>query len=65
MYEIELVSRTRGLTETVRTEGLANSYKLEDLHPDTTYEYKIRAIATNENEKGPWSDSKTFATECK
>jgi len=65
MYEIELISRARGLTETVRTEGLTNSYKLEDLHPATTYQYKIRAIATNENEKGPWSEPKSFTTESK
>ena len=62
LYEIELVSERRGITETVRTEGLSNSFKLEDLHPSTTYKYKIRAVAANENEKGPWSETLEFTT---
>lgn len=62
LYEIELKSERRGLTEVIRTPGLTNSHKLEDLHPGTTYKYKIRAVANNENEKGPWSETLEFTT---
>ena len=62
MYEIELQSERRGLTEVVRTAGLTNSFELQDLHPGTTYKYKIRAVANNENEKGPWSETLEFTT---
>lgn len=62
LYEIELKSERRGLTEVVRTSGLTNSFKLEDLHPGTTYKYRIRAVANNENEKGPWSEALEFTT---
>ena len=65
MYEIEIEHdehdhhdhKERYLTETVTSQ-----YIINDLHSGTTYKYRIRAIGTNENLKGPWSAYQFFVT---
>lgn len=62
MYEIELWSPARSTREFIVTKVLTNEYKLEDLHPGTSYSYRVRTVGVNENNKGPWSQIQTFST---
>ena len=62
MYEIE-VENTKGDHKfKILTERVTSQYEVQDLHSGTMYKYRVRAVGTDENKKGPWSKYQTFVT---
>ena len=62
MYEIEMEHDGGDHKERYLTETVTSQYIVMDLHSGTTYKFRIRAIGTNENLKGPWSAYQFFVT---
>lgn len=62
MYEIDVVNSKGDQHLNILTEKLTSQFRIQDLHDGTTYKYRVRAVGTDENKKGPWSEYNTFVT---
>jgi len=60
-YEIEVTTLDHSMTTVVKTSGVTETYNLEDLHPQTSYKFRIRAIVVD-GAPGAWSADQQMFT---
>ena len=58
-YEIEVDGNSKQTL--IRTAGVVSAYNIEDLHPKTNYQIRIRAVVLG-GEKGEWTAERSIFT---